>query len=207
MIVIALNGPILSGKDYVAGKLAGPLIEEGYSVHTAQFKSCLYEWVSRFYNIPMDDLNGFFQRERKEMPCIEFNGLSPRQAIIHVSENVIKPMLGSDYIAEHTVRSILKQKADVVIVSDIGFQEEMDSLEGSFGPPKCLLIKIATTRDGIKLTYGDNDSRNYVTAYRSPTFHLSNKYFTSGDPDKNKEPDLAPILDYIRNNVHPSVHK
>jgi hypothetical protein len=138
----------MSGKDTAAG-----LIPDS---HHLQLKTALYATVGLHYRLTDAALAAMCTRERKEVPAAAFGGLSPRQALIHVAEDILKPRHGSDYFARITAAAI---GPGLSVVSDCGFQDDVDAMERRVGPQNVLLIRLH--RRGR--TYA-GDSRSYVTA-------------------------------------------
>ena len=133
--VILLNAPPSSGKDEAANFLwehyfanhvqcKGQLIDIAKSI--AQINT--YEW-SQLYN----------NRETKEVPTDRLFGRSPRQHLIYVAEEVIKPHFGSSYFG-NIIASRLCEGLNVV--SDIGFMEEAIPILEEVGYDNTILIRI-----------------------------------------------------------------
>ena len=61
-------------------------------------------YIKLAYCISDAEWEELYTRENKEIPTPKLNGLSPRQAIIHMSEEVIKPNFGKDYIGKWIMR-------------------------------------------------------------------------------------------------------
>ena len=94
--VVILNAPPYSGKDTIAD-----IMVLGLKASKQEFKQALYEETANYYNW---DLTTFIEAARD--PLIKdslFSGfylthqLSVRQALIHVSEVVVKPNKGLNY--------------------------------------------------------------------------------------------------------------
>ena len=95
MRILILNGPPNSGKDTLADNLIKTDCEEWYK---ASFKTVLYEQTADYYHMDVDRfITIASNRVLKEMSYPELDFKSPRQAMIHVSENITKPEHGNDY--------------------------------------------------------------------------------------------------------------
>jgi hypothetical protein len=117
-------------------------------------KSKLFDWVCLFYNITKQDFfENYYTRDKKEIKSKTFNGLSPREAMIHVSEDVIKPLLGQDYLGVYTANNLDVDKIN--IISDAGFIKEVKAVEDKVGFNNCIIIKIK--REGYDFS---SDSRS-----------------------------------------------
>lgn len=154
--ILFINGPIGSGKDTLADQLC-----ERYGYEKLEFKEYLFKTMYRFFNISdqEDFLNKYYTRETKELPCdlLQLNGvkLSPRSALIHISENVIKPTFGSDIFGKVLLERINNTDKNIVF-SDCGFLEEILTVSNNVDR-NCYLMHLY--RDGTSF---EGDSRNYV---------------------------------------------
>ena len=154
MRVIILNGPPNIGKDTL-----GNNVQQLIGWPRMEFKEALYRETASYYGV---DLVTFAMlasgRTTKEVPMPTLGGLSPRQAMIHVSEEVIKPKFGKQFFGAKAYELIqtLDGSTDTVVFSDGGFVEEAEYLVG-MGFEVHIIQLHAEGRD-----FG-NDSRNYVT--------------------------------------------
>ena len=82
---------------------------------------------------------------------------SPRDAMIHMSENVLKPLFGKDVFGIMAAKSL---EDGVNIFSDGGFAEEVQCLLDEVGVDNFMLIHV--TRKGCSF---EGDSRDYVTGF------------------------------------------
>lgn len=153
MRVIILNGPPNIGKDTL-----GNNVQQLIGWPRMEFKEALYRETASYYGV---DLVTFAMlasgRTTKEVPMPTLGGLSPRQAMIHVSEEVIKPKFGKQFFGAKAYELIqtLDGSTDTVVFSDGGFVEEAEYLVG-MGFEVHIIQLHAEGRD-----FG-NDSRNYV---------------------------------------------
>ena len=97
----------------------------------------------------------YSNREWKEAPNDKLDGMSPRQALIHVSEDVVKPERGRDYFGKMALSDILSSNHIVHVFSDGGFIEEIGALECN----KVNVYVIRLHREGYSF---EGDSRDYV---------------------------------------------
>lgn len=145
-----LNGPPGSGKD----TLADELTKFGFTKH--QFKESLYQATAGYYQHEVDDVRHLFtSRDLKEVPCTEFDGKSPRDALIHVSEDVYKVQYGKDYFGRAAAHECRNAGTEYAVFSDGGFYEEMIPLKEVFDT----LVVVRLHRLGFTF---DGDSRNYL---------------------------------------------
>jgi hypothetical protein len=120
--VIVMNSCPNTGKDTAADYIA-----EKYNAQHLRFKDGLYKVAAMVAGISVEQMK-FLATERssKEVPSHYFrvNGgfVSPRHWLIHVSENVVKPLLGKDFFGKQLAQSIT---SDLVVASDSGFESEI----------------------------------------------------------------------------------
>jgi hypothetical protein len=165
--IVILNGPAGSGKDSAATYLAG----HGF-VHL-EFKKKLFELTKSIYCISDKDWDKLYTRQNKETPSELLNGLSPRQALIKVSEEGIKPNFGKEYFGIAAAKSVRPNQMNVF--SDGGFAEELKPLITMYGPENILILQIY--REGCSFA---GDSRNYVS---HPDISLGVVYNNSTEED------------------------
>ena len=150
--IILTNGAPGSGKDEVANFLCDsfPNIFEYKAMKTP-----LFEWFYRIYDITEQEFfESFYTRDKKEIPSKRFNGRSPREALIHVSEDVVKPMLGKDYWSIYATENLVEGKINVF--SDVGFPTEIETFVKRVENDQHPLILMKVYRDGYTF---ENDSR------------------------------------------------
>lgn len=151
-ILFLMNGLIGCGKDTGTGYLIANLPYRATSV-----KAHLYELTNKFFNFPAHHSYVYHNEKLKEQFDSRFRIsfwaglklmsvvpalrgklheegqeylLSPRQALIFVSEVMAKPVFGKEYFAKVHVSKIKEtyenSNFDVFIESSCGFQEEYD---------------------------------------------------------------------------------
>ena len=149
-MIYVLNAPPNAGKDTIAD-----ILVDKHGAIKASFKHALYKCTSYEFKMDLDKLIKLStDRDTKEVYCNEL-GMSPREALIYTSEQVIKPKHGADYFGNQAAKSILANNiaSELIVFSDGGFESEIAPL-----------TKIATTT--IVRLYGRgnfiNDSRDYI---------------------------------------------
>lgn len=150
---IILNGPPLVGKDYAALH-----IEQTYGAHHQEMKYKLIELTRAIYCVSEEQWNAMYVRKEKEKPQEILEGRSPREALIHVSETVIKPNFGRAYFGRATAKML---SPGLNAVSDGGFIEEAEEFTKVIGPHNILVLRLFS--DGCD--YG-SDSRGYYDLER-----------------------------------------
>lgn len=158
---ILLNGPPGSGKDTIANYLV-----DKYGFTKFEFKQTLFNKTADHFWV---DLEWFMDEYNlnKEEPQDKLDGLSKRQALIHVSENVIKPEFGNSFFGLSAAKRVKDSGAKKVVFSDSGFDEEAEAIL-DFDPA---LIVIKLFRDGCSF---DNDSRYYIDESIGRQYKLHN---------------------------------
>lgn len=159
--IIIVNGPPDCGKDEAVAYL-----KRKYGVHTFSFKTELKALTLKLYCVSEALWDSWYTREGKEMPRKELEGLSCRQALIRVSEMIVKPNFGKGYFgkAEGTKLKALADAGELIAAcSDGGFNEEIDPLIEIFGENNILILKIE--RPGRTF---EGDSRNWISHKKIP---------------------------------------
>lgn len=126
MRVFILNGPPAIGKDTLAAN-----IERLFNFPVGMFKAALYEETAKHFRVGVNYLiKAASSREFKELPDKYLGDCSPRQALIHVSENIIKPRFGKRFFGNKAVEylGLHHRKTRNFVFSDGGFPEEVGCL-------------------------------------------------------------------------------
>lgn len=156
--IIILNGPPQCGKD----ELANHLVANYPNFKKAKFADELKKMTHRAYNTTNQAADAF--EHVKDIPNVEFFGLTPRQAYIGFSENFIKKMHGKDFfgllLASH-IQTRHQKEDDVFIISDGGFSEEVEPLIKTFGAKMITIVRLS--REGSDFA-ASGDSRRYIYA-------------------------------------------
>lgn len=157
MKAFIFNGPPNSGKDY-----AVQLIQKhdpGALHH--MFKTTLFTHTFDLFEMDSEMfMNLYNNRETKEVPSIylTLDGVelfSPRQALIHTSENVYKPLFGQDYFGQCAANKM--EEGKLHLFSDGGFVEEVVPVINKCGRGNVHIIHIK--RPGCTF---EGDARNYI---------------------------------------------
>ena len=171
--VILLNAPKLVGKDHAADhiveRIDHDLLSDGDDIaFKMMFKDPLYTITAAIYTVPRGELiKDATDRVTKEVPMDKYRGKSPRQALIHTSEEIIKPHFGKTFFGDASVKimkKIMKNFEDdgvgrpFFVFSDSGFAEEAQPIIDYVGVNNVLVVRIY--REGHTF---DGDSRRYLT--------------------------------------------
>jgi hypothetical protein len=160
-LAILLNGPPGSGKDEVASMLL-----RNFHFQHAMFKDKLYEVAMRASGVP--HTRYFTDRELKEIPRQDYlvagKPMSPRDYLIYMSENVVKPIFGEDAFGKATAKRIIENPGNIWVLSDSGFEPEMQALKKA--GIKVIVVKV--TRPGCTF---EGDSRDFLSEH---DLHIDN---------------------------------
>lgn len=161
-VAVLLNGPPGSGKDTIADALFG-MVDIAYEItsgiEVAKFADPLYGLCAAAFNPTYMWGEILEDRKRKETKSDEFFGLSPREAMIWFSEEVMKPKFGKDVFGKLALRSLGPDDPryhDTYVFSDSGFPEEAKVIIDALGAENVLLVRLS--RAGCNF---DGDSRSY----------------------------------------------
>jgi hypothetical protein len=150
-MLVIFNGPPGTGKDECC-----LFMEQSNGFEHKTFKKALFVETCKFFNVSFEwFMNGYDDRSIKEAPSSRLNGMSRREAMIHVSEEIVKPMYGKDFFGSEVSKS-LEMNVDYCF-SDGGFKEELMPIIDKFGVENICLIQL--TREGCDFS---SDSRRYL---------------------------------------------
>lgn len=160
-MIILFNGPPGTGKDAAADFFK----EKGFK-HLS-FKYQLFRETISFFGV--DEkwfMDGYKDRLIKEQPEELLEGMSRREAMIYVSEEITKPAFGEDIFG--------KQVADEIditrdyCISDGGFIDELIPVINKVGSENFVLVQL--TREGHDYS---SDSRRYLDGNLYKEFVIS----------------------------------
>lgn len=162
-MIILFNGPPGSGKDHAADFFK----QHGFK-HLS-FKYQLFKETMKYFSVDskwfMDRYNN---RSEKEVPTSLLNHMSCREAMIYVSEKIIKPRSGLDYFGKLVADEININKD--YAISDGGFIDELIPVVEKVGNDNFVLVQL--TRDGHDFS---SDSRRYFDGNVVQEFVVGNK--------------------------------
>lgn len=162
--IILFNGPPRSGKD-TATKFA--LEHLGSRAVHYRFAEPLKDAVHSLFGMSGIMIEHF--DAVKNVPTDAFFGMSPREAYIWLSEEVAKPKFGKDFFTKIAIKEIEKYDDHIIVISDCGFNEEVEGLRLKFGSENIRIVYLE--RQGA--TY-QNDSRTYISAPYCQTSSIVN---------------------------------
>ncbi|QWE49799.1 hypothetical protein [Vibrio phage BUCT233] len=190
---LILNGPPGIGKDTLAEMLRNHYIMNAF---TLAVKDALYRDTAERIGMPLPKFIALASdRRTKDAPQREFGGKTPREMLIHVSEEIIKPKFGADYyglMAGARAAEVLEY-GRIPIFTDCGFAEEAvavaDAIDLSPMGGEVLVIRL----NGRGCTF-QGDSRNYLTV-EHPAIEYMDLTVFEGEP----EAACRTIVERLRN--------
>ena len=160
---VILNGPPGSGKDTIA-ELLRP-----YGFFKREFKARLYQDTIEEFFLTGELAEEFMfratHRRLKELPWDALSdpsrytdrALSPREALIHTSENIKKPSSGDDYFGKAAAEDCIADYAMRAVFSDGGFASEIPPLIEAYRTVYIIkLLRTGFTFQGDSRTYLEN---------------------------------------------------
>lgn len=175
--IIVLNAPPHSGKDTIGNLVKD---ESPVPLRMMSFKAPMFDIALAMLG-PVkyrQFLEAYNDRGQKEKEQDFLNGKSPRQFMIWISEDVIKPRFGNGYFGKRFAEDA--ELNDIpVICTDGGFPDEIiELIRGGHEVKLCRLHREGYTFEG--------DSRDYIRI-SSATNNVSgyceyDYYLTDGDP-------------------------
>jgi hypothetical protein len=163
--VIFFNGPPNCGKDTAVKAIMDDVKFQG-SVLAAHNKLTepLKKGVHALFNMiySWDYYDDPKVASDKNVGLVSLLGMSPREAYIWMSEEVMKPKFGEDVFGQLALNTIRKDKrVELHLFSDSGFVYEACPIVDFIGPHNCMVVEIHATRNGVPLTF-KGDSRSYI---------------------------------------------
>jgi hypothetical protein len=158
---ILFNGPSGCGKDTAVGMAMEYLARQKHlkCMHM-KMADPLKKAVHALFDVTVGP--EYFEGDKKNEPNALFFGLSPREAYIQLSEEMVKPIHGEDFFGQIAARRIQRATAmNTFLFSDCGFPHEAVPIINLVGAKNVLIVQIQATRNGEKLTFA-GDSRGYV---------------------------------------------
>ncbi|USL89767.1 hypothetical protein [Vibrio phage vB_VpaP_M9] len=178
---IILNGPPGIGKDTLAEILRDRYLMNAFNLAV---KDALYRDAAKHVGMALPKFIALASdRNTKDVGQIELGGKSPREVLIHVSEDIIKPQFGADYygqMAGARAAEVLEY-GRIPVFTDCGFPEEAvsvaDFIEHSPMGGEVLVVRMY----GRGCTFA-NDSRKYLTV-KHPAIEYLDVVMIEGKPE------------------------
>jgi hypothetical protein len=162
--IILFNGPPRSGKD-TATKFALEYLGDRGRFY--RFAEPLKDAAHALFGMSGCTTEHFDSMKGVHLP--QFFGMTPREAYIWLSEEVAKPKFGKDFFTRVAVNALKNYDDHVIVISDCGFQDEVDGLIEEFGGENIFVVRIM--REGTSF---EGDSRSYVSNKMTRAYHITN---------------------------------
>jgi hypothetical protein len=149
-MIVIFNGPPASGKDEAAD-----LFKEHFGFKALSFKHQLFKETIEHFGVDKSwFMEGYNNRDIKEKKEYALGDRSRREAMIHVSEDVIKPKNGKSFFGWKVSQEI--QEDLHYAIADGGFVEELEPVIEKVGSENVVIVQL--TREGHDYS---TDSRRY----------------------------------------------
>lgn len=156
-LLIGMSGPPRSGKDTI-GNILAAIIEDKHHIQPQVLALSTPMRAVVYCMLGIEYSEAHYER-CKDHPQEDFGGKSIRQAMIAFTEEHVKPTYGVGFWARSLIARMWEPQPRVVIVTDMGFMEEVDIFSARFGVENTFYPQV--TRPGTSF---DGDSRTYVSA-------------------------------------------
>ena len=153
--VIFLNAPPRAGKD----SFCELICEIAPKAKRFAFADSLKRDTHQHFGLDRVDPHQFENVKDEPNSLFRLNGdaISPRQAYIFYSEEIIKPQYGLEYFGKRLMGEMAQEPEDTVfVITDSGFLPEAEPIIEHYGINNCLLVHI--NRYNCHFT---NDSRSF----------------------------------------------
>ena len=149
-MIVIFNGPPASGKDEAAS-----LFKEQFGFGNLSFKYQLFKETIEHFKVDKEwFMEGYNDRSQKEKKEFALGNRSRREAMIHVSEDIIKPRNGKSFFGWKVSKEIEEGKH--YAIADGGFIEELEPIIEKVGNENIIIVQL--TREGHDYS---TDSRRY----------------------------------------------
>ena len=162
--IVLFNGPPNVGKDAMSDACVDYFYDDlymnnegdaGFPAVKQSFKTPMYRMLAEIYGLTLKRVLELCRdRDLKDTFCEEFAS-TPRQAMIFLSERVMKPNYGDDYFGRQAASGV--KLGFVNFFADSGFISETLPLVAKFGSANILLVHMH--RENCTF---EQDSRDYL---------------------------------------------
>lgn len=173
MKIILFNGPPRCGKDTAANLLKDMFnaVQNTVAIRYS-FARPLKQATHSLYGLGHEEHDAY--EYFKDTATTDFFGLTPRQAYIKVSEEMVKPILGKDHWGKVFVNyakafDIGSPPETYYIISDCGFEEEVQAILDYFTYEDVYLVKMNRPNTSFH-----GDSRSYINLPNCRNFFVNN---------------------------------
>lgn len=168
--LVLISGPLQCGKSTAGRAIAAAFGGDHFAVSDR-----LKHETHSYYGLPASLAVDHFE-SRKDTPCPEFGGLTAREAYIHVSEAVIKPRYGDDYLGQCALERLLDPAFDLKIISGVGFIDEVLPLIAAIGADRVLHLKVFAENNPARPPILDSRKELYLASLGVNEFEIVNRF-------------------------------
>jgi hypothetical protein len=139
MIVLALCGLKRAGKDTVARILQDTFRAQGKTCSTLAFADALRNVCSVAFGVPVEDFSNDLTKDvpHEHLP----NRMTPRDALILVGTTMFRKMVDPDFWIHAALAQIRRAHFDVVILTDVRFENELQAVREQFDTKTILVVR------------------------------------------------------------------
>ena len=144
--LILLSGPPRAGKNR-----AGVCLQNWLNGDHIALSNALKRMTPDHYGLGSSIPPLHFE-DMKDLPAPQFGGLTPRQAYIRFSEEIMKPRFGDGYLGQMGGSRVTGnlRRGRVTIVSGVGFFDEVVPLIEAAGRHRSLHIRVKPVRGDVR---------------------------------------------------------
>lgn len=198
--IMVLNGPIGSGKDAIGAEVKN--LVGAYDCLLASFKEELYKYTRDAFGVTLEQIYEW-QADRvfKELPRPELGGKSIRQALIHTSETLVKPVYGNQIFGTQLGVNIMHEwpRPKLWVITDSGFNAELIGLCTRVQPTYNVGV-VKLYRKGCE--YGPNDSRNYLSTITTESLGVPEKDLHNNGTIREAALRVIKLAEILSNDKH-----
>lgn len=163
--VVFLNGPPRCGKDMLAAELT-PYLQFSRAKAAAPLKRAF----GAFLDLDMQGIEDHKETKSRILQRRDSIDMDTvREGLISLSEDWAKVRYGEDFFGRILGRDIANSTAKLTIVTDAGFEAEVNSVINRIGWRNCLFIRVH--REGCDFK---SDSRSYLSPKGIVQYDLDN---------------------------------
>lgn len=132
-LIVVFNGPPNSGKDHAARAMS-VIYEAPHFEMKAPLRKIAHDYFAAFFNCDYLQAEKMCNEVESSKALKDtykftsFGGRTWRQMLIHISEDVVKPLFGKDAFGRAAAQSVHNSDSQLCFFSDGGFQSEIEEL-------------------------------------------------------------------------------
>jgi len=157
--LVAFSGPPRAGKDTIAHELHAILVARHPRLDVRSIALSMPLRLA-IYNLAGIPYSREHYETHKDQPQEVFGNETIREAMIGLAEEHIRPRYGRDFYARSLLNRELPGEPDVILVTDVGFDEENSYFQQELGFDQVVAAHLY--REGRTFA---GDSRGYAAAH------------------------------------------